>query len=227
MNKLTLITIISFLVSGCAGLGTYAVNVDAIAASNANEYKTYAVMPGVGASPGLEFDVYAKHVKSALQEKGLHSVDNVDAADAILLVGYQVGKANTSTHTSSVPVWGRTGYSGAQTYGYRVGNQYSSTTTYTPTYGVTGYRQVTSNQTIYPFMINLFAFKVDKAVKDKIKEVWSVNIMAESINQDLRKAFPFMIYAATPYIGEDSNGFVKVRVPKNVFQDGANKQQIK
>jgi len=210
---------ISLLLGGCAGVGNYTVNVDAISAPDALNYRTYAIVPGPGATLGLEFERYAQHIERALETKGMSRTPDAATAESVVVLGYAVGQAQISNYTTSIPQWGRTGYSGSQTHGTMVGNQYSSTTTYTPTYGITGYQQISGTITSYPLGIFLLAGTRDATRPGQVRELWQTNITAGSKRPDLRSAFPVMIYAATPYLAGDSGGMRAVRVPRADFPE--------
>ena len=74
-------------------------------------------------------------------------------ADYIGFFGFAIDKGRAVTSTYSVPQWGQTGVSGSSTFGTlnTFGNTgtYSGSTTYTPTYGVTGYNQGTRTNTMF------------------------------------------------------------------------------
>lgn len=204
------------LLSGCANMGTggsYQVSVDALAVPDALSHQTYVLLPSMGVAPGLEYDQYARQVESALELKGMTRADNAKTADAWVMMSYQVGDAQVTPYTVSVPQWGQTGYSSAYTTGYWSGNHYSQNTQLTPTYGVTGYQQASGTRTHYPMGIYLAAGTNEPDEPSKSRQLWEITIKTISTNGDLRSAFPYMLQGAAPFIAEDSGGVRSVRVP--------------
>src|SRR5690606_17178124 len=130
---------------------------------------------------------------------------------------YRVGQAHTSSYTTSVPQWGQTGYSSAHTSGMVTGNYYSANTYYTPTYGITGYQQISNSVTSYPLAVFLNAATRDETAPDQTRHLWQLSISASSRTGDLRSAFPFMLYGAAPFLGTDSGGVKSVQVPHTAF----------
>lgn len=91
---------------------------------------------------GLEFREYASLVERALAAKGWRRVSEFSAADQIVFAGYGIGNPQKEQISYSLPVWGKTGISSAYTTGtistYGNTGTVSATTTYTPSYGITG-----------------------------------------------------------------------------------------
>lgn len=218
MKKIILINTLVFFLTGCAGIGKYAVNVDSIAAYDAFDHTTYAIIPGAGVSDGLEFDSYANQLESVLAGLGFIRKQDTKDASVDVLLSYRVGKAQVSNYTTSVPEWGITGYRGSYTRGTMVGNQYTGITTYVPAYGIAGYRQVSNTVTDYPLSIQILAKSSDTS-KEKTRELWQTTITAMSSKPDLRRAFPIMLYAAAPYVGGDTGGIKTIMVPSSLFPE--------
>ncbi|WP_164878381.1 DUF4136 domain-containing protein [Pollutimonas thiosulfatoxidans] len=213
MKKLILLVLLATL-TGCAALSRPEVTVNAIAAPDADQYKTYVMMPADEKSRGLEFDQYVALVDQALAEKGFIKVNEISQANIAIGLTTNVGDAKATTNSGVIPQWGQTGYRSAQTYGSVVGNQYQANTYYTPTYGVTGYMPYSNTVTYYPIGFALGAWAKTADGKD-IRQVWNIVASGNSRNGDLRSAFPKMLRAAMPYIAGDSKGMIKITVPNN------------
>lgn len=97
----------------------------------------------------LQYRVNAGILSKALTQHGLQVANQRSDADLLAFMGYGIDQGETVTTQYSIPQFGVTGYSGANTYGSVYGNSYSSTTTLTPTYGVTGYSTGTSTDVVY------------------------------------------------------------------------------
>ena len=84
-----------------------------------------------------------------LKWKGYLEVSSQDDANYIAYFGFSIDEGERITTNYSIPQWGVTGYSGANTYGTIYGNSYSAYTTLTPTYGVTGYSQYSTTKLVF------------------------------------------------------------------------------
>lgn len=136
------------VLSGCATVRPqrqYHVEVDSLAAPTAREKHTYLLLPGNEGITwdDLQFQEYALYVMRVLNSQGFISADKAEDADVAIVLSYGIGDPKTRQYSYALPVWGETGVSSSHTYGtataYGNSAYYSGTTTYTPTYGVTGY----------------------------------------------------------------------------------------
>ncbi len=201
------------VLSGCA-VNRPEVSVNAISAPDASHYRTYSFLAADEKQQGLEFDQYVAQVEQVLAQKGFVKVARIQPDSFVVSLVTNVGEAQSVTQSGVIPQWGQTGYSGSQTYGSVVGNQYQSSTYYTPTYGVTGYMPYSNTVTYYPIGFILTAWALAPDGKN-IRQIWSVTTTGRSQNGDLRSAFPRMLQATAPYIAGDTRGIVKITVPNN------------
>jgi hypothetical protein len=210
----TLLFLLVVSLSGCAALNRPEVSVNAISAPDVGNYRTYIFMAADEQQRGLEFDQYVAQVERVLAQKGFVEVGTSQQSSFVVELTTKVGEMQSITSSGVMPQWGQTGYSGSHTYGSVVGNQYQSSTYYTPTYGVTGYTPYSSTVTYYPigFKLTAWALAPDGS---HIRQIWSVTATAGSRNGDLRSAFPQMLRAAAPYIAGDTRGVLTVKVPSN------------
>ena len=98
-------------------------------------------------------------LSNELRSLGLNVVSSKRKADYIAYFGYAVDEGRFVTSNYSIPIYGVTGYSGANTYGSAYGNSYSSTTTLTPTYGVTGYSSGSRTKKVFTRSAKLYLVK--------------------------------------------------------------------
>ena len=105
---------------------------------------------------------------TVLSEKGFKAVSSKKDARLVAFFGYAVDKGQIVTSQYSIPQWGITGYSGANTYGSFYGNSYSSTTTLNPTYGVTGYSTGTRTEKLYTRSVKVVM--MDQKTKKRVFE---------------------------------------------------------
>ncbi|MHC4295036.1 MAG: hypothetical protein ACYSTL_05570, partial [Planctomycetota bacterium] len=124
-------------------------------------------------------------------------------------------------YSYSVPHFGQTGISSSSTYGtlQSFGNYgtYSGTTTYQPTYGITGYSNHVGTYVTYTRRFNLVACDLDiYRREEKVKELWRVLAVSTGSSGDLRRVFPILVAAAQPYLGENTDRkFVKVKLKEH------------
>jgi hypothetical protein len=157
----------------------------------------------------LQFKEFAKCVERVLLEKGLGRTYNAIYADLIIKLSYDIDYFSYD-YTTSQPIFGQTGISSSNTNAnvslYGNSANYSETTTYTPSWGVTGYRDVQRTNSWYTRKIEIEA--VD--IKEKMT-VWKT----ERHNGDLRRCFPVMIAAAKDYIGTSTGKRILVQIQED------------
>ena len=107
-------------------------------------------------------------LKAELEAQGLRLSQSSKNADFLAYFGYSIDQGELITTEYSIPTYGVTGYSGANTQGQISGNSYSSTTTLNTTYGVTG--STTGSTTSKVFTRSAKLFFVDRRAKDIVFE---------------------------------------------------------
>lgn len=211
----------ALLLAGCASMGKpdISVSVNSLAAPEAVAAKpfTYVLTPGQeGVTVGdLQFQEFSRYVERALSTQGLRRTSDPEQAEVVILLSYAIGDPKTFQSQVSIPVFGQTGISSINTVGTISGGTYRSTTTATPTYGVTGYNQVQTSNTYYMRNARLTAYKKEEIEKKTLNQFWKVSIASAGQSGDLRYIFPYLITAALPYIGKNSGQAVTVQMPQN------------
>ena len=78
---------------------------------------------------------------------------------------------------------------------------------------VVGYRDVIVPVIVYEKRLRLTA-RENKTAEDgkPAPELWSVDIISEGENRELRKVLPILVAASIPYIGKDSHGQKTIRI---------------
>ncbi|AEG13144.1 hypothetical protein Sbal183_0372 [Shewanella baltica OS183] len=205
------------LLQACAMGPQFYVNIDSISAPEAVSKTKYILLPGVKdvEEGDLQYREYATYVDRALALKGYTKATSFSGADIAIFLGYGVGDPITSQFTYSLPTFGQTGVSSANTYGTvnRYGNTatYSGTTTYTPTYGVTGSTTHTGTQTTYFRYMWLDAVNLDEYRKtEKEIQLWKTTVSSTGSSGDLRQVFPILVAASKPHIGGNTGKEVEV-----------------
>lgn len=205
------------LLQACAVGPQFHVNVDSISAPEAVTKTKYFLLPGVkDVEVGdLQYREYAAYVERALMSKGYSKASSFTDADIAIFLGYGIGDPDTRQFTYSLPTYGQTGVSSANTYGtvntYGNTATYSGTTTYTPTYGVTGSTTHTGTQTTYFRYMWLDAVDLDEYRKtEKEIQLWKTTVTSTGSSGDLRQVFPILVAASKPHIGSNTGKKVKV-----------------
>jgi hypothetical protein len=221
---LTLLFAFIVLLSGCAGIhnARFVSSVDSLAQTDATTKKRYVLFPGgkgVDASD-LQFQEYAAYIEKILSEKGFLKAPVLQDADIAIFLAYAVGDPQTYQYSYSIPTWGQTGVSSANTYGrvssYGGMSTYSGTTTYTPRYGVTGSTTHIGTSTLYSRFLFLDAYDVPTYIKEKkMAQVWKTSVVSTGESGDLRLVIPYMVTAMKPYLGTNTGRRIEVEVLEN------------
>lgn len=116
--------------------------------------RTYAFAPTKTQEQDLEYLSYQDQFRERLTKLGWREAQ---AAEAELTVTFDFYIDNGQVRTYEIPVFGQTGVSGSWTTG-QVSSYggFSGTTTYTPSFGVTGYRSVSETYFTRRLMVVMF-----------------------------------------------------------------------
>lgn len=222
MKKLLLLALICLLAAGCANRrrgSDYLVYVDAIAAPDALARKSYYIIPGEKTTnvDDLQYIEYKRYLTSALTETGLIASTTIDNADLVVYMSYGIGEPQTITQTYAAPIFGQTGVSSAQTYGtVSAFGGFSATTYYTPTWGVVGTTQRTKTTVSYAKSLVVDAYDREAMQSsNKLLQVWRASMTNTNGIGDMREAFPYLVAAMKPYIGENTYARKPVRIGVN------------
>lgn len=218
-SKIVLICLIIALLSGCA---TFRVNVDSISSSDAESKKSYILLPGLkNMEPtDLQFKEYAIYIEKALTSRGFVKANGLEDASIAIFLVYGIGNPQENIYSYSLPIWGQTGVSSADTFGHinTFGNTttYSGTTIYTPTYGITGYMPIVNSYTTYFRFLMLDAVDLDEYKQSqKITQLWQTTVTSAGSSDDLRFVFPILVAASKPYIGTNTGKKVEISLTEN------------
>lgn len=205
-----------FLLSGCATTREFHVNVDSIS-DLGNSKNSYVLLPGNKDTKAedLQFKEYATYVNRALIKQGFVPAESFEKASLAIFLVYGIGEPKESQYSYALPTWGQTGISSSSTTGtvnsYGGYGSYSGTTTYTPTYGVTGSNTYTDSYVTYLRYISLDAVDLEEYKKSKKEvQVWKTSVTSSGSSGDLRFVFPIMIAASKEYIAKNTGKKIKV-----------------
>ena len=137
----------------------------------------------------------------------------------VVFLSYGIGNPEEHQYSVTLPVYGQTGVSSSTTTGTvnTFGNwgTYTGTTTYTPSYGITGYRNVSGTYVTYFRYIVLSAVDlVQYRENQRIVEVWKTKMSSVGYVGDLRRIFPAIIAASEQYIGRNTG----IAVNTSIFE---------
>jgi len=227
---LTTLLVAALVISGCATMQPqYIVRVDSISGGAAGK-NSYILLPGNKDTKeeDLQFKEYAAYVNRALIKQGFVPSESFEKANVAIFLGYGIGEPQEHQYSYSIPIWGQTGVSSSHTTGtvssYGGYGSYSGTTTYTPTYGVTGSTtHIGSYTTYFRFMV-LDAVDLDEYKKSK-KEVqlWKTTVTSAGSSGDLRRVFPILVAASQQYVGKNTGQKVEV----NLYEEDQRVIEIK
>ncbi|MDR0805529.1 MAG: hypothetical protein LBN41_02120 [Enterobacteriaceae bacterium] len=155
----------------------------------------------------LQFAEYARQVITVLNQQGYVQVQNRNDAQVLVALSYSIGTPQIQTEVLNTPVypWGDPSYS--------IGFGYYP---YHAMFGYSIYQPVAYQSVNYKKLIHLQAIDAAQYAKDQtVKTLWDVRIANNSDNSDLRYLFPYMLMAAEPYFGKDSEHSVVVPIEEN------------
>jgi len=153
---------------------------------------TYAFAPSKEQEASLEFQSYAKLVKSELEKRGMIEAPFNKAKYAIFMFyGIDDGKQVISSY----PIFGQTGTSSSYTTGTitSYGNTafYSGTTYKTPTRGVVGSR--TNTDTVFKRYLNIDIIDIAKSGNGKVQKVYEGKAISSGTNGQLAPVMPAIV----------------------------------
>lgn len=181
----------AWAMGGCTST-KYMVSVSAIASPEAENAKSYVLIPDSSeiSSDNLQFQEFAVYLNRALVMDDFLRADNINHADFVILVGYTISSPVEHLQNRSIPQYGRIGK-----------DKYNRSI-----YGTTGYS--TRIGTYYTYMRNLDLLAVDAKtylLTGKIRELWRVSAASTGYSDDLRLVFPYIVTAAQPYLGKSTD----------------------
>lgn len=186
---------------------------------NLNRYIIYPADENISLG-SLEFKEFSSYVKNVLDARGFIEVSDVGQADILLFFSYGIGEPKLEYSTRLIPEWGQVGIVSNTTgsvSGYGNSTRFSSRTSHSPQYGLTGFRQQVTAKTVYTRFVSLFAYSYSSGAKDSksLSEVWRVVAESTGNSNDLRFIAPLMIAGSADYIAKNSRKRIKVNINEN------------
>jgi hypothetical protein len=210
----------------------FVVKVDSYGNDSYLNSKKYIIASGDSAvdESSLQYLEFASYVKKILAAKGYAETNDWDDADLMIFFKYGISDPETFQQTYAVPTWGQTGVSSTTTKGnvyvnpYGNNIDYNETTTSSPTYGITGSRNVTRTYTKYFRYITLTAYDLNVYKTDeKEKIAWNTILTSSGSSDDLRRVIPYMVVVGSSYFGKSSGE----KKSHEIFGDDERVKQLK
>lgn len=218
MKKIFAALLVIGSLAGCATPPTnFSVSVNTLVRPDApHNLPRFIVAPAENTVPSsdLQFIEFSNYVKTALIRRGYIFAEQGTPIDLIVLLSYSIGEPKQQQQIYSTPVFGQTGVSSASTYGAVIGNSYYGTTTYTPTYGITGTSTDVNTFYTYSRLIKIVGYEVKEKPADYVV-AWQTMISSTGTSNDLRRVFPYMIAGASPYLGVNTVKTITVSLPES------------
>jgi hypothetical protein len=204
------------LVLGLSGCATkYAVRVDAlssteVAASAGSRCVLVSAMPEVG-ERDLFFKEVARHLEPVLRENGYKIAGPAEQADIRIAVNAYLSEPMVETVSHEDPVYVHThGYS--RTVRVPVVNSDGKVVRYhhyryydPPRIEMAGWVHRDQQVTVHDKVLRLSAREIlgGEGLSD---ELWTIRVSLRSAGTDYRWALPYLLVAASPYIGKRTDG---------------------
>lgn len=156
---------------------------------------------------------FSNHVERALSSKGLVRVASPDQAQTVVFLGFGIGDPKQRVASYSLPTFGQTGVSSSSTFGTVSSmGTVSATTSYTPTYGITGSSSHSYSYDTYDRWLRLTAVDgTQLRTSGTLHDLWKTEVKSTGTSGDLRVILPLMAFAASKYIGTDTGKAVRVK----------------
>lgn len=189
------VSVAVLLLSSCATTPFYEVQINALAQQGNSGKTTYSLVAEEGTPQDLLFDELSQYVKFALARRGMMEVEDPDAAQLVIVLGYAVSNRKVHVTKEKVPEY-ITSIDGE----------------------VLAFRQRTQTNlhTYYGRAMTLSAvdFKVFRETGE-IVYVWQTTTVSPGESSDIRRVFPAMVAATMPHIGRSTHEKITVRIKED------------
>lgn len=204
----TLIALVVLLLHGCAApriVGT----VQGLATPQAATARRFMMGWPKGVPEGdLQYASYANQVAAALRARGWTQDTQIqtDLTELVVLVRAQIGEPQQMSSTSTIPIVGQTGVADSTTTGTISPNgSFSSTTSYSPTYGIVDFVPVTNTWLECERLLRVDAYDLtwlwrhEERAKRPLP-VWSATVRSRGNTCNLPTVFPYLVKLSAPAV---------------------------
>jgi hypothetical protein len=145
---------------------------------------SYKLVPDDSTPPdSLEFREYAAQIDRMLQARGWTKAADTAAAQVAILVSYGIGEPKEHHYSYSLPIYGQDSW--------------------VPIHG---------QYTTYHRWLKLRAMQLNGADNQKATESWRIDATSDGSRSDLRQVFTYLLFAASPYVGQNSGKAIDVKI---------------
>lgn len=185
----------------------------------------YAFLPLKDQKDSLEYQAYQKMIRSELTQRGY---EETEAKDASVLIEFNYLIGPGAEKIGTMPIIGQTGVSSSKTTGNltTLGNigSYSSSTTYTPSYGIVGSQSFSYAE--YPRVLVLMMFDNLHGKKGNAKVLYQGQVFSRGTSSQLAEVVPAMIRSLFKEFPGESGSTHNILLPmKNYYQQGNEKKE--
>ena len=200
-----------------ASAKTFITFVSAYSDPSVQPTRTYFILPQSESvsSDSLEFREFSRAVEKILAMKGGIRTHDLNAADTVLFLSYGIGPEKRSQQSFSIPTFGQTGVASSHTSGTVSGRSISATTTYMPSYGITGSNNFSYNVSEFDRWLRLSSVTSESLKNNHPKESWGIEVKSSGTSNDIREVFPVMVFASKDYVNINSGKSIKVKVKES------------
>ena len=202
-----------FALQKCSGMH-YELKVDSLSLPDGVSKTAYLMYPGNRdvREDNLQYLEFAKLAEQALKRRGFSKKHKADSANIVVLLAYGIGEPENHVYTHRVPVFGATGYTINQKI---TSNGLNATTTTTPQMGIVGTKEVVEVDVNYTRYLMMAAYDLDALKKKTTRQLWKTTVYSTGASDDLRKAFPYMIFGAIKHLGTRTSHRIVVDVKED------------
>lgn len=213
--RILILLLISGVLSGCAIGPQVRADVSAMAAIERAQPGTFMIdTPNRAIDKGsLEFQAVADAIATSLAARGYKRVELAAEPQILVLADYSISDPIPVASSYTIPIWGQTGVSASSTYGTFYGNSYSAQTTYTPTYGVTGYNTGTRTDLVYVRSLVVRGIDFRSFLAGNSKEIWKTQVLSRGPSPYLHEVLPYLLQAGSPYFATNVGVVKDIRIP--------------
>lgn len=216
MNRIISFVFFAGLCFGCASsrplpsVPNFEVVISGLNTKESLQLRKYVLLSGVKdiSSMDLQFQEFSHYIHMALEARGFMHVSDVDEAEVVIFLTYGIGNPQERQYSYSVPTYGQTGTSSST----KIGN----TVFHWPRYGVTGYQTQTKTHTTYfrYILLDAWGLKAYRQSEEAV-QIWKTEIASTGTSGDLRRVFPILVAASTPYISQDTGQQIVVKMTED------------
>ena len=177
---------------GCATQPQIAVAVDGITTKTERKLESFVLRSGMQdvAESDLEFREFASYIERALLDHGFLRIDDEQAADLVIYMSYGIGILEAEPYTRARPQIGVGG-------------------------NVVRADAEGGTRVSYFQYLRLDALDQRPQEDGEAEPVWKTTITSNADSADLRRIFPVLVGAASPYLGRNTGHRVLVHLSED------------